>query len=186
LQDDQVEYVVEVKRGFSELLPSAYSANGGEPALDYRMSPPDKSNMARYLFTGFRRRLYEVQKFQSDSERKLAVVLEREAQKWFKPVKGQFKLYYRSGIDELEYQPDFVAETEDAIFMLEPTAANTMTDPDVLAKKAVAEEWCRHATTYAATCEGKPWKYVLIPHDAIAENMTLEGLARAYFGNSDG
>jgi hypothetical protein len=35
-------------------------------------------------------------------------------------------------------------------------------------------------TAYAARCEGKPWKYVLIPHDAIAENMTLEGLARAY------
>lgn len=28
---------------------------------------------------------------------------------------------------------------------------------------------------------GKPWRYVLIPHDEIAENITLEGLA-ARFG----
>jgi type III restriction enzyme len=28
---------------------------------------------------------------------------------------------------------------------------------------------------------GKPWRYVLIPHDAIAENLTLDGLA-ARFG----
>lgn len=28
---------------------------------------------------------------------------------------------------------------------------------------------------------GKPWRYVLIPHDEIAESITLEGLA-AQFG----
>jgi type III restriction enzyme len=27
---------------------------------------------------------------------------------------------------------------------------------------------------------GKPWRYVLIPHDAIAENITLEGLLRLF------
>jgi type III restriction enzyme len=41
-------------------------------------------------------------------------------------------------------------------------------------------EWCRRATDHAASYEGKPWTYMLIPHDAIAENMTLEGLARQF------
>ena len=27
---------------------------------------------------------------------------------------------------------------------------------------------------------GKPWRYLLIPHDAIADNMTLDGLAKTY------
>ena len=27
---------------------------------------------------------------------------------------------------------------------------------------------------------GKPWKYLLIPHDEIAENMTLAGLASRF------
>jgi type III restriction enzyme len=179
-QDQQAEYEVVVTRGFTELLPSAYSASAGEAPLDYRISPPDKSNMARYVFGGFKRCLYREQKFQADGERKMAVILERESLKWFKPVKGQFKLFYRSGVEQLEYQPDFVAETEGRIFMLEPKASNNMTDPDVLAKKAVAVEWCRHATEHAASYGGKPWSYVLIPHDAIAENMTLEGLARKY------
>lgn len=179
-QDQQVEYEVVVTRGFTELLPSAYSAGAGEAPLDYRISPPDKSNMARYVFAGFKRCLYREQKFQADGERKMAVILERESLKWFKPVKGQFKLFYRSGVEQLEYQPDFVAETEGHIFMLEPKASNNMTDPDVVAKKAVAVEWCRHATEHAASYGGKPWSYVLIPHDAIAENMTLEGLARKY------
>jgi hypothetical protein len=33
---------------------------------------------------------------------------------------------------------------------------------------------------HAATCGGKPWKYALIPHDAIAENMTLAGLVAQF------
>ncbi len=32
------------------------------------------------------------------------------------------------------------------------------------------------ATAYTAANGGKPWKYLLIPHDAIFENMTLPGL----------
>jgi hypothetical protein len=44
----------------------------------------------------------------------------------------------------------------------------------------VAVEWCRRATDHAASYDGKPWTYVLVPHDAIAENMTVEGLARQF------
>jgi type III restriction enzyme len=146
-------------------------------------SPPDKSNMSRYLFGGFSRCLYPTQKFQSDAERKLAVVLERESLKWFKPAKGQFQLFYRSGIDDLEYQPDFVAETEHTIYMLEPKAANQLKDPDVLAKQEVAVQWCRHATEHSASYEGKPWIYALIPHDVIAENMTIKGLGERFSSN---
>ena len=130
--------------------------------------------MSRYLFGGFSRCLYPTQKFQSDAERKLAVILEREALKWFKPTRGQFQLFYRSGIDDQEYQPDFVAETTSQILMMEPKASNQMQDPDVLAKRDVAIEWCRHATTHAASYGGKPWSYLLIPHNSIAENMTID------------
>jgi hypothetical protein len=103
---------VKISKGFSELKQCAYTAAIGEPPLDFRHSPSDKSNMAKYLFGGFQKCLYPLQKFQSDSERKLAVILERESSKWFKPAKGQFQIYYKSGADQLEYQPDFVAETD--------------------------------------------------------------------------
>ena len=133
--------------------------------------------MSRYLFIGFKRCLYREEKFQSDAERKLAVILERETEKWFKLAKGQFQIYCKQGADHPEYQPDFVAETPDCIYMLEPKAKNEMEDAVVLAKRDVAVRWCKQASDYAATCRGKSWQYALIPHDAIAENMTLEGLA---------
>jgi type III restriction enzyme len=127
--------------------------------------------------------LYPVQKFDSDSERKLAVILERDAIKWFKPAKGQFQIYYKSGADHPEYQPDFVAETDDLIYMLEPKMRKELADPIVIAKKEVAEKWCADASDHAHSYGGKPWRYLLIPHDEIAENITLTGLA-AKFGNS--
>jgi type III restriction enzyme len=173
-------YEVKVSKGFTELKPSAYTCRAGEPPADYRVSPADKSNMSRTLFGGFARCLYPVQKFDSDAERKLAVILERDALKWFKPAKGQFQLFYRHGADHLEYQPDFVAETADALYMLEAKASNQMTDAIVLAKKEVAITWCRNATEYTQSYGGKPWRYVLIPHDGIAANMTLAGLTERY------
>lgn len=173
--DDTVEWHHEVRQGFTELKESAYTALREAP-LDYRVPPADKSNMARYLFGGFAKCLTTVTKFHSDSERKLAVILERESLKWLRPAKGQFQMFYRSGSDQLEYQPDFVAETEDRILMLEPKMANQMQDKDVLAKRDVAVQWCGWATEHAKTYGGKPWQYALIPHDAIAENMTLDFL----------
>ena len=178
--EDVAGYDVKISKGFTELKPSAYTYSVQEPPADYRVSPSDKSNMAKYLFGGFSRCLYPVQKFDSDAERKLAVILERDAIKWFKPAKGQFQIFYRQGSDHLEYQPDFIAETANTIYMLEPKASNQLDDPVVLAKQDAATKWCRNASEHAASYGGKPWRYVLMPHDAVAENMSLDGLAARY------
>jgi type III restriction enzyme len=180
--DSDVEYDVTVSKGFTELKEAAYSHEMSDEIRDFRASPPDKSNMARYLFGGFDRGLYSVEQFQSDPERKLAIILDRETLKWFKPRKGQFQIFYREGVEEREYQPDFVAETADSVYMLEPKAANKMEDKSVLAKKTAAAEWCARATEYTSQNGGKPWRYALIPHDAIAENMTVDGLMGRFGG----
>ena len=176
--EQAVDYEVKISKGFSELKPSAYTAVANEQPLNFLISPSDKSNMAKYLFGGFKRCLYPVQKFQSDPERRLAVILDRESEKWFRPAKGQFQIFYKSGVDHLEYQPDFVAETSNLIYMLEPKASNQMNDTDVLAKQEAALKWCKNASDYADTCGGKKWTYALIPHDIISENMTLTGLVK--------
>lgn len=175
-REEVVDYEVKISQGFTELKPSAYTAMANKPPLDFRISPTDRSNMAKYLFGGFTKCLYPVQKFHSEAERRLAIVLERETLKWFKPAKGQFQIYYNQGADHPEYQPDFVAETADTIYMLEPKARNEMEDPTVLAKRDVAVTWCINATDYALKHGGKAWKYALIPHDTITENKSISNL----------
>ncbi len=181
--EETVGYEVRISQGFTTLKDSAYTTNANE-FLDYRYSPPDKSNMSKYLFTGFSKCLYPEQKFQAEGERILSIILERDAIKWFKPARGQFQLYYKWHGDYLEYQPDFVAETEEIIYMLEPKNRDEIDDPQVLAKKDVAVQWCQNASEYMLNHGGKPWVYVLIPHDAIAENMTIKGLADRFKANS--
>jgi len=178
--EEAVDYEVVVSKGFMELKPSAYTYSVSEPPANYLVSPADKSNMSKYVFGGFKRCLYPVQKFDSEAERVLAAILERDAEKWFKPAKGQFQIFYKQGANHLEYQPDFVAETKDMKYMLEPKASNQMTDPVVLTKKEAAIKFCKNASDYAAANGGKPWCYVMIPHNAIAVNMTLDGLVRQF------
>jgi type III restriction enzyme len=110
----------------------------------------------------------------------LALILDRDSLKWFKPAREQFQIYYRDGTGDAAYQPAFVAETADAIYLLEVKARGQLQDPAVLAKKEAAVKWCELATNHNGQNGGRPWKYALIPHDAIADNMKLEGLVRQF------
>ena len=174
------DYDVVVSKSFTALKESAFTCKERDPIHDFRQTVGDKGRIGQMVFGGFKRCLYNKQKFQSDTERKLAVILDREAQKWFKPADGQFQIFYKSGIDHREYNPDFVGEADTCIYMLEAKARNEMDTAQVLAKKEVAIRWCEQASVYARPHGGKPWKYLLIPHDAIAENMTLTGLASQF------
>lgn len=131
------------------------------------------------LFAGFERCLYRVQKFDSDSERRFAVILEKDKDvlKWFKPGRGNFRIYYTS---DASYEPDFILETKNMKFICEPKAACELKDEEVQAKARAAVEWCTHATVHELKHGGKPWTYILIPHDAIADNKTLKGLAASF------
>ena len=70
----------------------------------------------------------------------------------------------------------------DRVYMIEPKARNEMNDPVVLAKRASAVKWCGQASDHAKTHSGKRWKYLLIPHDMVTENVTLEWLAIQFGG----
>jgi len=50
----------------------------------------------------------------------------------------------------------------------------------VIGKDNAAAVWCVYATAHAKEHRAKPWTYLLIPHDSIADNKTLKGLAAAY------
>lgn len=174
------DYEVVVSKGFTELKRPAYTSLESDSAHDFRETVADKNRIPQMIFTGFERGLYRIQKFQCDPERKMAIILDRESIKWLKPASGQFQIFYKAGADQAEYVPDFVAETDACIYLLEPKAKNEMKDADVLAKRDAAVKWCALASQHTAGSGGKPWKYLLIPHDAITDNMTLAGLASQY------
>ena len=167
-----------VSRGFTQLKPCSYTASEQHPVQSYRDTVTDKKRIKQMLFCGFKHCLYPLQKFDSDTERRFAVILERDAEKWFRPVKGQFQMYYKSGAEQPEYVPDFVAETATTNFMVETKAAGDLKDPEVRAKAEAGNAWCQHASEYNATIGGKSWEYLLIPHDEVNESRRLEDYRR--------
>ncbi|WP_322405510.1 DEAD/DEAH box helicase [Massilia luteola] len=176
--EEATEYEVQVSRGFTELKACNYTATAGQTAHHFRETVSELGRIKQMLFGGFARCLYPLQKFDSDTERRFAVILERDASKWFKPAKGQFQIYYKLGTEQPEYIPDFVAETNSAIFMVETKARADINTPEVKAKAAAAARWCKHASDHATTVGAKPWRYVLVPHDEITESMRLSDFLR--------
>ncbi|EMC3963035.1 TPA: DEAD/DEAH box helicase family protein [Pseudomonas aeruginosa] len=166
-------YEVKVSRGFTELKPCNYTVAANQPVHSVRETVIETSRIKQMLFGGFSRCLYPLQKFDSDTERRFAVILERDALKWFKPAKGQFQIFYKLGSEQPEYVPDFVVETDSCIFLAETKAASDLETQEVQAKAAAAAQWAKHAADYALGVDGKPWKYLLIPHSEVTEAKRL-------------
>ncbi len=177
--EEASSYEAVVSQGFSDVRAQAFAAPAGEVVRQYDTPIDNKIDIRKMLFGGFKKCLYPTQKFDSDTERRFAVVIEKDkaVMKWFKPGKGVFRIRYSNDAD---YEPDFVVETETEKLICEPKGADRMQDPVVLAKARAAATWCRHATAHEAANRGKAWRYLLVPHDAIADNMTIAGLATSY------
>ncbi len=171
-------YEAQISRGFTALKSCHYTAAADEPIHSVRETVQEVSRIKQMLFGGFQKCLYPLQKFDSDTERRFAVILERDAQKWFKPAKGQFQMYYQLGAEQKEYIPDFVVESEDCILMAETKARADMKDSEVLVKAEAAVQWCKHASDYALQNGGKAWRYALIPHDEVSEIKRLPDFLR--------
>jgi len=131
------------------------------------------------LFGKFSKCPYLAQRFQSTPEWRFAGILETDPDviKWVKPATGRFQIFYRG---DHPYEPDFVVETATEKLLCEVKAARDMDDAEVLAKSRAAVEWCGHASDHERRHGGKPWRYVLIPHDAVEANRTLAGLTAQF------
>jgi len=68
----------------------------------------------------------------------------------------------------------------DAKILCEPKRSSEMDDEIVRLKSAAAIEWCRYATEHERRNQGKPWRYALIPNDAITSTATLLGLLNQF------
>jgi type III restriction enzyme len=167
------DFEVKISKGFTALKESAFTTEEGVDPVNFRQSDFDKSKTGKLIFNGFSKCLYPFTKFGSDTERRFSIILEKDSLKWFKPAKGQFQIFYLTGNETSEYVPDFVAETQDTIYLIETKAENQLSSPEVQSKKKAAEAWCSYASEHNARNNRKPWKYLLISHESVKENMTL-------------
>jgi type III restriction enzyme len=132
------------------------------------------SEVKTKIFKGFKKACHTLYKFDSNTERIFAIVLENDGAvlKWMRPSAKQFNIYYGPG-GISRYEPDFIVETSDVIYMVETKASDDVKKAlqnksgDVWEKAIAGQEYCRAVTEWNAKNGGKPWKYALISHDEV-------------------
>ncbi|MCL2410346.1 MAG: DEAD/DEAH box helicase family protein [Treponema sp.] len=155
----------------------------GEVSLHTQIS--DKSNIRKYIFTGYKKSYYEKYGFDSDAERKFSVILEQDKNviRWIKPPLNQMGIYYAAG---QQYTPDFLVETETEKYMVEIKARIDVKNDDVLLKKEEGELWCKYASIVDE--DKKNWHYRLIADDRINIGdslLSILGLAEDIVNTED-
>lgn len=142
---------------------------------------PD-GDIHKVLFDGIRYGVFESAKFDSLPELLFARVLEQDAaagsvKKWLRPSSTEFGITYNHG---RSYEPDFVVETEEMIYLVEVKGEDKLTDPDVLAKKERAILYCEAVTRWEKANGGKEWRYLFIPSKQIQPNSSFKQLAQQF------
>lgn len=131
----------------------------------------DKSNIKKYLFTGYNKSYYPSNTFDSDTERLFSIILEEDPDviRWIKPPLNQLGLFWKAG---QQYNPDFLIETTTGKYMVEVKANNEVTTDEVVSKAREGIKWCEFAST--ADPDKKKWEYKLISDDNIHTGNTCK------------
>lgn len=160
---------------FTGIVPQNVKVIEGYGRTNYQTVIPP-SLLRKFIFTGYLKSYYAEYKFDSKTEHDFSFVLENDKKvlRWLRPAREQFSIYWSNG--SKRYEPDFIVETADAIYMVETKAATNVSTDEVQQKKAAAEEYCRHASEFTAENGGKPWRYILLPHDIIDCTASFEYL----------
>lgn len=160
---------------FTGIVPQNVKEIEGYGRTNYQTVIPP-SHLRKFIFTGYLKSYYAEYKFDSKTEHDFSFVLENDKKvlRWLRPAREQFSIYWSNG--SKRYEPDFIVETADTIYMVETKAATNVSTDEVQQKKAAAEEYCRHASEFTAENGGKPWIYILLPHDIIDRTASFEYL----------
>ena len=163
---------------FDRIKPHNFSKYTADSVHHYTETITPTNTIPSKVFSGFKKACHNLYKFDSKSEKDFSAILEKDTDvlKWLRPADSQFELYWK--YNSKRYHPDFVVETADTIFMVEIKAEKDIDDSEVQEKAEAGKKYCESATVFNLANGGKKWTYVLIPHTAVAPNMSLKGLCK--------
>ena len=167
-------------RAFSQILEHNSYKFLQDEIFDFKETIEPASRIKSLMFTGFKKACHKTYKFDSKTEKDFAIILERDdsVEKWLRPAPNQFNITWDN--NKRNYEPDFVVESKDTIYLIETKKENDISTEEVQSKAKAALLYCKNATEYTTANGGKPWKYVLLSHNSVKLNMDLEHLVKEY------
>lgn len=133
----------------------------------------ERRKISSMVFTGFKKCLYEKQKFESEPERMFGVIVDRaeDVVAWLRPQYSNFAIRRNNGDN---YFADFVVETKGGKYICEVKADSEADDADVIDKANAAIEWCRVVSEVEIAAGRKPWRYVFVKESQIDEALEFD------------
>lgn len=156
-------------------LPSSFNYRTTVPLYD-----SFTGDIRSVRFVGIKKGVFSEANFDStEGELSFARIIERDNDvlNWLRPSPKEFNITYNHG---KSYEPDFVVETEDTIYLVEVKAEKDLNVPDVIAKKKRGILYCEIVTHWSESNGYKPWKYLFIPANQIYPNSTFKMIAKKY------
>ena len=167
-------------RPFVKIENHNYSKLLKDDLLSYTQTVEAK-DLKKKVFTGFKKSCHSAYKFDSIPEKNFATCLERDENvlKWLRPAFNQFNIMWnRSGE---KYEPDFIVETIDTIYMVEIKRDDQIDTDEVQKKKVAALKYCEDATEYNNKNGKKEWKYIIIPGSEVRFNRTMKNYDEYFY-----
>lgn len=138
-----------------------------------------ETRIQNIVFTGIKKGVFEEAKFDSNPELVFARILEQDndVKNWLRPASSQFNITYNHGH---RYEPDFVVEAEDMIYLVEVKGEDRIEREDVVAKKERAIRYCKTVSEWGRANGYKQWQYVFIPAGEVHSNSSFGQLAKRF------
>lgn len=144
------------------------------------------TDIPKTIFSHFRKACHVAYKFDSNSEKSFAFVLERDGDvlHWLRPFPKQFNIFYECDGKHL-YEPDFVVETLDKIFLVEIKAINEIEAArrqgrghEIREKYEASRVFCETVSKYNLSNGGKQWEMILLSADVVSMTSSFAFLLR--------
>ena len=166
---EEISFTAEKILPFVRIEQSYFSKNKSDKIYNLDANLPD-SEVPTKIFQGCKKSCHIFHKFDSNTERIFARILERDSDvlKWLRPAAKQFDIFYQNSS---RYEPDFVVETADKIFLVEVKKKSELQTEDVKLKASAAKIYCETATDFNKKNGGKHWEYILLSHDEVKLNF---------------
>ena len=170
------EYFVELVKSFDKILPHHCAKIVIEQKYLFTETITPVNTIPSKIFYGFKKSCHPEYKFHSKTEKDFSIILENDKTVlvWMRPSPAQFNIYWDH--NSRRYEPDFIVETNNEIYMIETKAENNVNNQEVKEKAKAAQLFCDRANQKAK----KKWNYVIIPHGSVQLNMSFDGLVKKY------
>lgn len=158
-----------------------YSKIYKEDLYDYHQTIEAKELKSK-VFTGFKKACHSAYKFDSIPEKDFVTCLETDNKvlKWLRPAPNQFNIIWNK--QGSQYEPDFIVETDDIIYMVEVKKDIDIATNEVQEKKKAGIKYCENATEYNLENNKKEWKYIIIPASEIKFSRNMKEYETLFLG----